>query len=114
AQLARHYTAAVRLTGLAGGRDDLERFFPLFTKNPLPLKLSRQSTALLDNLERHERALADRGIFFGSARLAVSNCVYCTMCMYGCPYSFIYSSAFTVQELRENPRFSYRPDVIVD
>ena len=43
-------------------------------------------------------ALAARGIHFGRSRLAVrgnlppadGGCVYCRLCMYGCPYGYIY------------------------
>jgi hypothetical protein len=33
--------------------------------------------------------------------------------MYGCPYGHIYKSGDTVEELKRNPNFSYRPDVVV-
>jgi ferredoxin len=40
-------------------------------------------------------------------------CVYCRLCMYGCPYGFIYTSADTVTQLQAMPGFSYQPCVVV-
>jgi len=121
AQLAQHYAASARIAGLAGAHDDLEKFFPLFVENPPSLELSRQSRILHGNLQRHRAELATRGIFFGASRLAVRaataatpGCVYCGMCMYGCPYGYIYNSADTVARLQRNPAFHYQPGIVVD
>jgi ferredoxin len=40
-------------------------------------------------------------------------CVYCGMCMYGCPYGYIYSSEQTLPQLKRAGDFRYQPDVIV-
>ena len=117
AQLSQHYAAVARITGLAGAHDDLEKFFPLFAEDPPALDLSRQSAMLRGNLEKNRGALADSGIVFGASRLAVQaaanpsapGCVYCGMCMYGCPYGCIYNSADTVAQLQRNPAFRYQP-----
>jgi len=121
ADLARHYAAALRMTGLAARRDGLESLFPLYVDEPGVLEPSRQAAALLARLERHRAWLEARGIYFGASRLAVraprssedQGCVYCSTCMYGCPYGFIYNSACTVEELKAHHRFSYQPDVVV-
>jgi choline dehydrogenase-like flavoprotein len=121
AALAPHYAAALQLTGLAACHDKLEELFPLYTSNFTDLRPSRQSHQLLQTMERHREALASRGIRFGRSRVAVrgnlppaeGGCVYCRLCMYGCPYGYIYSSADTVTQWQNNPNFSYQPGVIV-
>jgi hypothetical protein len=119
--LTPHYPAVLEFTGLAGSRDGLEKLFPLYTSQPYELRPSQQSQQLLDTMQRHQEQLARAGIHFGQSRLAVrgnrtsanGGCVYCRLCMYGCPYGYIYTSADTVTELQRNPRFSYQPGVVV-
>jgi choline dehydrogenase-like flavoprotein len=119
--LAQHYRAVLEFTGFAAQRDDLEEFFPLHSENPGALKSSRQADSFLKNLERHRAALREKGWCFGRARLAMRaaddskkpGCVYCGMCLYGCPYGCIYNSADTVNEMRADENFKYQRDVIV-
>ncbi len=120
--LAPHYSAVLRLTGIAACHDQLEQLFPLYTNDLTELRPSGQSAWLLQTLERHRQTLARAGIRFGRSRLAVrgnlppatDGCVYCRLCMYGCPYGYIYTSADTVTQLLRNPRFTYQPGVIVE
>jgi choline dehydrogenase-like flavoprotein len=120
-ELAPHYRAVLEFTGLAAQRDDLEELFPLHVENPPALKPSRQAEWLLENLTRHRDSLRVDGWRFGRARLAVraadsthgAGCVYCRMCLYGCPYGCIYNSADTVREMQSDARFKYQRDVIV-
>lgn len=119
--LAPHYAAVLRFTGLSARRDDLLESFDLHTNQATELRTSRQCQRLLDIMTRHREALARRGIRFGCSRLAVrgnspsavGGCVYCRLCMYGCPYGFIYTSADTVTELQTVPGFTYQPGAIV-
>ena len=119
--LAPHYSAVLPLTGLAACRDNLEKFFPLYTNTPTSLRPSQQAQQLLDTLTRHQTALAGAGIHFGQSRLAVrgnlpgenSGCIYCRLCMYGCPYGHIYTSADTVTQLQLNPNFRYEPGALI-
>jgi len=121
AVLAPHYSAVLRLTGLAARADSLEALFPLFTQELTNLRLSQQATRLLDNLGRNRRSLEQAGVYFGQSRLAVrgqsprggDGCNYCRLCMYGCPYGHIYTSAATVSQLQLNRNFSYQPGVLV-
>lgn len=117
ADLAEHYSAVAQLTGLSAVHDALEDIFPLYTEPAAALRLSRQAELLRARLERNRPALASAGIHFGQARVAArageTGCVYCGLCMYGCPYGYIYNSASTLRELQRAAGFSYRPDAIV-
>jgi len=79
--------------------------------------LSRQAKLLHDRLAENRAQLQDAGIHFGQARVAVKagpgGCVYCGLCMYGCPYGFIFNSEQTLSELQRNPNFSYRSNAVV-
>jgi choline dehydrogenase-like flavoprotein len=120
--LAPHYKAVLQFTGLAACRDQLEQLFPLYSGEFSDLHPSQQAHWFLGKLERNREALAQAGIRFGRSRLGVrgnlpssdGGCVYCRLCMYGCPYGYIYTSADTVAQLQRNPRFSYQSGVIVD
>jgi choline dehydrogenase-like flavoprotein len=115
--LAEHYAAVAKLTGLSAVRDDLDKIFPLHAEPTAALALSQQANILHTRLEKNRAALSAAGIHFGRARTAVrageNGCVYCGLCMYGCPYGFIYNSEQTLRELQKNSNFTYRPDVIV-
>ena len=121
-ELAPHYAAVLRFTGLAACRDRLEELFPLYTDTFTDLRPSRQSEQLMTSMERNREKLRRTGIRFGRSRLAVrgnaasaeGGCVYCRLCMYGCPYGYIYTAADTVPELLRNPNFSYEAGVIVE
>jgi choline dehydrogenase-like flavoprotein len=121
AALAPHYRAVTGFTGLAAQRDDLEELFPLHCEQPHALQSSRQADLLFGNLKRHRGEMRKRGWHFGRARVAVratgnargGGCVYCGLCMSGCPYGCIYNAADTIRELRAEKNFTYQRDVIV-
>lgn len=121
ARLAEHYSAVLKMTGMAAREDELAAIFPLHISEPGGLELSRQSRTLLQRMERNKTALHKNGIHYGAARVAIKTqrspeqpgCVYCGMCMYGCPYGYIYNSATTLQELQRHGRFIYQPDTVV-
>ena len=119
--LEPHYRAVLRLMPFAARSDRLETAFPLFHDDPGTLRSSSQAAALLDDLERAHARLQAHGVRFGASRLAVQaasggrpGCVYCGLCMYGCPYGYIYSSARTLDALLADSRFTYRPGVVVE
>jgi choline dehydrogenase-like flavoprotein len=116
--LAEHYSAVAKLTGFSGVHDDLEKIFPLHTEPPAVLALSAQAKILHTRLAENRAALQVAGIYFGQARTAVrageNGCVYCGLCMYGCPYGFIYNADQTLRALRQNPNFTYRADCVVE
>jgi len=115
--LREHYAAVAKLTGFSGVRDDLEKIFPLHAEATAALRMSRQATLLRGKLEKNRGLLQAAGIHFGQARVAVNagenGCVYCGLCMYGCPYGFIYNSEQTLRQFQQNPNFTYRTDAIV-
>jgi len=121
ADLAPHYRAVLGAMDLSARTDALSELFPLYTERAVPLRPSRQAAALLADLEKHHARLSAAGIEFGSSRLAVRaesspdgpGCVYCGLCMYGCPYDLIYNAAFSVARLSKHPNFTYIPNVIV-
>lgn len=120
-QLADHYQAALELTGVSAERDALAEQFPLYTNSPGHLEPSRQAQALLHAMDRHRDALRKAGVSYGRARVAIKaargpndpGCVYCGMCMYGCPYGYIYNSEQTLPRLKQLGDFRYQPDVVV-
>jgi ferredoxin len=77
---------------------------------------------MMADLDRHRGALARHGLTYGFSRLAVRTeprngdpgCVYCGLCLYGCPYGLIYSSAHSLPELQAFANFQYVPGVYVD
>src|SRR5262249_45317642 len=95
--------------------DDLADRWPLHGTTSASLRPSRQASALLARAALHRDALEVAGIHVGRSRLAVRAhaCVYCGLCMYGCPYELIFNSAHLLPKLRRDPRFAYRPGVIV-
>jgi choline dehydrogenase-like flavoprotein len=123
--LAPHYSAVLDFVGLTGRKDALEAWFPLHAKRLTRLEPSRQAARLLDRMERRKDSLAADGIHFGYSRLALrgqsdtreagdtATCNYCRLCMYGCPYDHIYSSALTLAQLLNEPGFTYQPGVMV-
>ena len=117
ADLAPHYSAVTKLTGFSGIKDDLEAIFPLHTEPGPALALSRQANTLYQRLSKNREALRGAGIHFGQARVAVKagpeGCVRCGLCMYGCPYGFVYNSDQTLRILREHPNFTYLGDRLV-
>lgn len=117
ADLEPHYRAVLRHVPLAAIRDDLEKHFPLYTENARPLDASRQAQGFLSDLEQNRERLNAEHIIFGHSRLAVhaphkgrneNYCVYCSLCLCGCPYGAIYSASHTLEGyLKKQPRFHY-------
>jgi choline dehydrogenase-like flavoprotein len=119
--LAPHYAAAARLMRVSERSDRLAAEFPLASDGSRVLEPSRQAAELTRDLEANAAALEADGWSFGYSRLAVvggspqgeRGCVYCGLCLYGCPYGLIYNSAAIVDRLREHRQFTYRPDMVV-
>jgi len=119
--LAPHYETVLSFLNISAVRDDLADIFPLHADKYQTLYPSNQASALLEDLKKNRAKLNSRGVFFGLSRLAVQaesdhnkpGCVYCGLCMYGCPYELIYNSSFTLRELLRDKRFKYMDNVVV-
>lgn len=120
--LAPHYEAVGSMIRLAGRTDDLAELYPLYVRRQRPMPTSRQAAALLRDMQARREELGRSGYRFGVSRLAAlarddsdaTGCSTCGRCLTGCPYGYIYDAAHTLDELRRNPRFTYRPGVAVD
>ena len=120
ASLEDGYRAVLRFMPLSAAQDDLSAEFPLYSSHCHDMKLSRQAAQMMSRLQEHRHRLQQAGISFGKARIAVAplglegpGCIYCGLCMYGCPHQLIYSSSRAVEEMKRNDLFVYRPGVIV-
>jgi choline dehydrogenase-like flavoprotein len=100
---------------LSAQDDGLTGLSPLYTDRYRLLAPSRQAAALLRDLRGSGPELRACGVHFGASRLAVrtAGCIYCGLCMFGCPYELIYCSASTLADLQSHPRFRYLDDMVV-
>jgi choline dehydrogenase-like flavoprotein len=119
--LAPYYERVLDFVPLAASVDSLADLFPLYSERHCDHRASRQAERFLSSLERHRADLAREGFTFGKSRLAVTvqrpsgdGCVYCGLCMFGCPYGLIYSSRETLARLRVDPNFRYVGGVVVE
>jgi len=121
--LERYYARVLEYVPLAGRKDRLERLLPLHTSNPGPQKFSDQAEKLDKHLHCHVEDLENQGFFFGQSRLAAcfdgslersDKCRRCGLCLYGCVYDNLYTSAWTVDELCRNENFTYLTGYVVD
>ena len=108
-ELAPFYRSALNLIHMSAKNDHLADLLPLYSTVDQSLNSSNQALDILADLEKRRNDLSRVGISFGQSRLAVRSreCVYCGLCLYGCPYGLIYSSAHTVRELIERPDCQY-------
>jgi choline dehydrogenase-like flavoprotein len=122
ADLVLHYEAVLSFMHLSAVKDDLECTQPLHSSFVHALRPSRQAVAFIEDLQKSREGLRAGGFSFGYSRLAVrahsthegTGCVYCGLCLYGCPYGLIYNSAFTLAQLQQRENFDYVKDVIVE
>jgi choline dehydrogenase-like flavoprotein len=97
--------------------DDLAAQYPNYG-DAAPTALSEQGAQLMANLLNNRGALAGTGITFGRSRSAVgaryaaepagAGCVYCGLCMYGCPYDAIFNAGYVVDRFKSNPQFIHQ------
>ena len=86
-----------------------------YTDRGQDLRPSRQADEFLGDLQTNRTALRRAGIHFGRSRMAVAAagdaerpaCVHCGLCLYGCPYGLIYSTASTLRRLIEEKKVTY-------
>lgn len=120
--LEPHYRAVMDFVPGTGVIDELEEILPTYSTQDNPLDPSRQGLALLGDLKAEKTALRKAGIFFGRSRLAIRasgdethrECAKCALCLSGCPYGLIYSSAQTLEEFIRNGSVRYLQDHLVE
>ena len=114
--LAAHYRAVLEFMPSTGVKDELEELLPAYVPAEQPMTQSRQIGELLADLRKRREGMRKAGINFGRSRVAVEaqECVYCGLCLYGCPYSLIYSSAHTLKKMIADGLVDYRPGHVVE
>jgi choline dehydrogenase-like flavoprotein len=111
ADMEPHYRVALGEMTLAGDDDDLAELFPLLVPARSLPPLAERTNRVLERYGTRRSLVQSHGITIGRARLAfkADECTRCGMCMTGCPYGLIYSSAHTFDRLRAEKRITYRP-----
>ncbi len=120
--LEPHYKAVAQFVPTTRSGADIDSILPTYTATSHRIPLSTQARALLEDLAYHRDNLGKHGIHFGESRLAIraegdsshKPCNLCGRCLTGCPYSLIYSSAQTLDELLVSPLVTYLPGRFVE
>lgn len=120
--LEPHYRAVMDFVPGTGVRDDLEDILPTYSTQNNPLEPSRQGHSLIEDLKAKSQALRKAGILFGRSRLAIRasgdathrECAKCALCLSGCPYGLIYSSAQTLEGFIQEGSVHYLRDHLVE
>lgn len=115
-EMIPHYEAVGEIMGIAASENDpLLGWFPHYAE-PLPApRRSSQADHLYETSKRHAAALARRGLLVGESRLALRTrpdrkgryCRNAGLCLTGCPFSAIYSTDQTLEDLLQNEKFRY-------
>jgi choline dehydrogenase-like flavoprotein len=108
------YRSVAGLMDVPAVQDDLAEIYPNYG-NAAPTALSEQGTQLIAGLLNNRSRLAANGIIFGRSRSAIGSsygvdargCVYCGLCMYGCPYRAIFNGEYVVDRLKSNPQLTH-------
>lgn len=115
------YAGIFEFLPLSATEDDLAETFPLYAQRLHSFAPSAQAKDLLVRMNRNRDKLRQRGITFGRSRLAVQaddsprgDCLYCGMCMYGCPRDLIYRSGQTLDTLIRAGKITYIPNTVVE
>ena len=117
--LRPYYQKVLDMVPFSAVKDDLDSILPLYSNHLQTLQPSRQATEFLADLVKSRKRLNLDNIYFGRSRLAVSSdepdkkCIYCGLCMYGCPYGLIYNSGERIDDLRAFENFHYQSGVVV-
>ena len=87
------------------------------------LKMSTQLQLLSNRFQKMCAASGETAVGFGGPRLALRTCanhenkaacLYCGLCMYGCPYSLIYNSSAALVDFEKNEKFAYIPNIFIE
>jgi len=121
--LAPHYRSIMEMVPCTETRgDDIDEILPSYSTQSNRIHLSRQGQALLNDLQKNRQPLLNAGIRAGKARLAISAqdasgadaCQYCALCLSGCPYGLIYSSAHSFNRWIEKGKITYLAEHLVE
>jgi len=115
AELQPHYDAVAERIGVAGARDDLDRFFPPSPSMMPALEIDTNAQIVLERYERQRARLNASGFFLGRPRVAACSRRHRERG----PYSYwdmdfwadfdrsIYRPQWTLEELERAPGFTY-------
>ncbi|MBF0491213.1 MAG: hypothetical protein HQM15_00340 [Deltaproteobacteria bacterium] len=114
-RLNPHYNSLLSYIDYSHEGDNfLDMFDFKFQKSESSLKLSQQAQCCVDCLNKYKKQLLDTGIIFSKATLATkvssdskNGCIYCGLCLHGCPYGYIYNSFSTIEILKKNKNFKF-------
>jgi choline dehydrogenase-like flavoprotein len=120
--LEDHYRAVMDFVPCTRYEDELETILPSYSVQQNTIKLSEQGNSFLHDLSRSNSILRRTGIYHGKSRLAIrasdgngqSHCQYCNLCLSGCPYGLIYSSAHTLRNLLADKKVEYLKNHFVE
>lgn len=119
--LEPHYRAVMGFVPCTRSADYIDSILPSYSEQVNSMRLSTQGQTLLDRLDASSEKLRKKGFFHGRARLAIKasdnttdHCQYCCLCLSGCPYSLIYSSAHTIDQLISQGAIDYHPHHFVE
>jgi choline dehydrogenase-like flavoprotein len=120
-KLEFHYKEVLKFMPMAAKEDDLSSHFPL-SPSAQSFSVSNQVSRFYSDIKHNKKVLNNEGFNFGNARLAVNfeadanekKCIYCGLCLYGCPYDLIYSTVHTLSDLNKMGNFKYIPNVLVN
>jgi len=122
ADLAPHYRAVFDFMPTSAVSDELAELLPTYTDRGQNLRPSQQAGEFLTDLRANHKSLRRAGLHFGRSRVAVTAaddarglaCVHCGLCLYGCPYGLIYSTASTLRRLIDEKKVTYLDRHIVE
>lgn len=106
--LEPHYRAVMGFVPCTSSGGSLEDILPSYGADGALLGLSAQAKDLEGDLKHSEEALKGKGIRCGNSRLAIrTGCQYCSLCLSGCPYGLIWSSAHALRDLLATGQVTY-------
>lgn len=118
-----HVATLGELVDVSGSAGDIldRRYSAVLASQSESFPLGPQGHWIMSRIGANVEALAARGLYCGRAKLAIGpryasngkGCVSCGLCMHGCPYNAIFSSADIVARLRREPGFRYLPGHLV-
>jgi choline dehydrogenase-like flavoprotein len=115
--LKPYYSTLEEIMDISSPKDELTEIFPVNIGQTPAFPLGKQGSSLFECLSKYKKDLAEDGVYFGRAKLAIGpkysvdgkGCTPCGLCMHGCPNNAIFSSVFLLDKLQKNDNFTYLP-----